>query len=183
MDILATALDEKTKGRIYAMFKKGAPTRVIVEETGASKSTVNAMRKAWKESGAHAGAHARIEGKPTEGVRSTEPTDQTTEPTEPTTALEVTRSQMAEEAKKYLTFIADRAKEGYSRAVLCEDAHDRAWMETQFLKVLHQSAVQLGKWGGLDSTVDKDNAILSEYAKVMQASLKDVEVEDWEAKP
>lgn len=176
MDILATALDEKTKGRIYAMFKKGAPTRVIVEETGASKSTVNAMRKAWKESG----AHARIEGKPTEGVRSTEPTDQTTEPT---TALEVTRSQMAEEAKKYLTFIADRAKEGYSRAVLCEDAHDRAWMETQFLKVLHQSAVQLGKWGGLDSTVDKDNAILSEYAKVMQASLKDVEVEDWEAKP
>lgn len=177
---MATALDEKTKGRIYAMFKKGAPTRVIVEETGASKSTVNAMRKAWKESCAHAGARARIEGKPTEGVRSTEPTDQTTEPT---TALEVTRSQMAEEAKKYLTFIADRAKEGYSRAVLCEDAHDRAWMETQFLKVLHQSAVQLGKWGGLDSTVDKDNAILSEYAKVMQASLKDVEVEDWEAKP
>ena len=171
------ALDDETKGRIFGMFKKNVPTRVIVEETGVSKSTVNAMRKAWKSTPAQAGAHARdkVEAptkkstkKSVESVATKSVDDQ-----------EVTKGEMAKLAKTNLSFIVDHAKEGFSRAVLCEDPDKRTWMETQYLKVLHQAAVQLGKWGGLDSTTDKDNPILAEYAKALEG-VKDKKVEDWE---
>lgn len=144
---MAAPLDDDVRKQIYAMFSKNLPTGVIVERTGASKSTIKRMRTQWKErrGPTDAPAHAikRVEPVEPQGAQPDGPDGPTVEPDDP-------REEMARLARDHLSFVVQRAKEGYLRASLSDDEHDRAWMETQYLKVLHTSAVQLGKWAGLD---------------------------------
>lgn len=148
---MAAPLDEGIRKQIFAMFSKGLSTNVIVEKTGASKSTVKRLRSAWKGSRASMCAGAQAMKKQAQSidpnkVQSVEPI----EPLGPMGSDDDPREVMAKLARDSLAFVVQRAKEGYLRASLNDDEHDRAWMETQYLKVLHTSAVQLGKWAGLD---------------------------------
>lgn len=162
---MAAPLDEDIRKQIYAMFSKSLPTSVIVERTGVSKSTVKRLRVSWKDSHAHASAPARVSKKKAQSVEplevlSVEPLEaQLVEPVELIGSDDEVRDEMARLARDNLSFVAQRAKEGFLRASLNQDEHDRAWMETQYLKVLQSTAVQLGKWAGLDDVPPAVSAI------------------------
>lgn len=158
---MAAPLDEATRGRIYAMFHRNVPTRVIVEETGVSKTAINNMRKAWKERSEK--TPVRADGRACDYKQSpTDVVDQTTPTTKPTTPDHTDRGReaMAETARSTMDFVVKRAQEGFLRASLQEDESKRTWAEVQYLKLLAQVSKQAGAWGGLDKQ-EEDKSVVS----------------------
>lgn len=178
---MAAPLDEATRGRIYAMFHRNVPTRVIVEETGVSKTTINAMRKAWKEqpekTPVRADGHACDYKDCASGqVGTTEPTGRTDGPLD--------RDGMAVRAKEAMEFIVTKSMEGFVRAGLEKDPNKRTWMEAQYLKILTTATKQMGEWGGLDKETASENRLLADYGRSLSDMRAELEkVEGWEAEP
>lgn len=167
------ALTESQKDRIRELSAQGLSNRAIAEQIGTNK---DAVRRFLSQK--HPEKCAKDIRNEITCARTSEITRDTTESgakSAPRSAPKCATDKAIVDAMDDLVFIRMMCLEGLDRAKAETDRDKRVWMETQYLKLLKDAAIQVGKWQGKDkvapdvSTVSPLDIFAEEVRRIEEA--------------
>lgn len=171
------ALAESQKDRIRELYMQGLPVRAIAEQVGSNRETVRKyIAKNLSSTPPEKSVKEVRDAITCERVRATKGKDGVSECQNGVKGVSKSVTDKAVvDAMDDLVFVRQMCLDGLDRAKRIDDPDKRVWQETQYLKLLKDAAIQVGKWQGKDkiapdvSTVSPLDIFAEEVRRIEEA--------------
>ena len=155
------ALTESQKAMIRELYMQGLPVRAIAEQVGSNRETVRKyIAKNVPSTPPEKSVKEVRDAITCERVRATKKKGRVSECQNSVKSVSNSVTDKAVvDAMDDLAFVRQMCLDGLDRAKHIEDPDKRVWQETQYLKLLKDAAIQVGKWQGKDKVSPEPVAI------------------------